>query len=76
MSRITCALAIALFGAGCASSGDALRARAAHDFKCPESSLQFKRIDARTNAARGCGQEAVYVHVCQGAMDCTWVRND
>jgi len=62
--------------AGCGASEEQLRARAAFDLDCRESSLRVIEIDDQTRGVRGCGQRATYVERCkQQASDCTWVLN-
>jgi hypothetical protein len=67
---------------GCGgASVEQLRARAAFDLQCPESSITLVHLDDRTQGVTGCGQRATYVESCTmmdgygGKHDCTWVLN-
>lgn len=63
------------------ASDDQLRARAAFDLDCPETSLELVEIDARTRGVRGCDQRLTYVEQCKPCAngyvgcECTWMLN-
>ncbi len=50
--------------AGCGSMAKTVRSRAAFDFHCDEMQVTVTKIASNTFAARGCGNEEVYV--CAG----------
>ncbi len=66
---------------GCKHGGSSLRARSAGDLKCPAETLKIYRLDELSYRVVGCGEEAVYVSVCDGPASnsigraCTWVMN-
>ncbi|HEY3255573.1 MAG TPA: hypothetical protein VGJ91_16560 [Polyangiaceae bacterium] len=73
--RSASAFLVLLAGCGGATE-EQLRARAAFDLDCSESSLRVIEIDEQTSGVRGCGQRATYVQRCQAQKtDCTWVLN-
>lgn len=78
--RLVLAIATAM-ALGCGATEEQLRARAAYDLDCKESSLDIVEIDDRTRGVKGCGQRVTYVESCGrvgdfGAKgDCTWVLN-
>lgn len=74
-------VAAALCAGGCKQGGSSLRARSAGDLKCPAETLKIYRLDELSYRVVGCGEEAVYVSVCDGPASnsigraCTWVMN-
>ncbi len=72
-----CAVLVASAGVACGvADEDALRARAAFDFKCPQSHIKIINLDgADTYGVIACGQRATYINDCRGRFedDCTWV---
>lgn len=63
------------------ATSEQLRARAAHDFKCPEEQVKTVTIDDRTRSATGCGQQGTFIESCAVVNkygekeDSTWVFN-
>ena len=56
--------------------------RAVFDLNCPQDTLRWQKIDARTYGVRGCGESATYVKTCEKCArafnqyencNCTWV---
>jgi hypothetical protein len=47
--------------AGCSLAPPVVKARAAHDFKCPEEQVVVNELASSQYTAKGCGKEAVYV---------------
>ena len=72
------AFPLAFLVIGCGANKDQLRYRAAYDFRCAERQLELVELDDRTIAVRGCGQDAVYIEVCQPSAfgkSCTWATD-
>jgi hypothetical protein len=60
MNRVMPAtIALAILMCGCAA--DTVRARAAHDFDCPEEEIEVQEVTDGTFSARGCGERGTYV---------------
>src|SRR2546421_11995633 len=93
MTRIRSALVMAVVamsgGAGCATMGPSstdllqerrLFKRAALDLDCARGRLAIVKIDEATRRVNGCGQQAIYVELCDAPWDsvtrqCTWLLN-
>ena len=70
-------IVVALLLGGCVESLDSVRKRAAYDFQCPEEKVQVVELGSDKVGAKGCGQQASYVQVCETnaiAYSCKWVR--
>lgn len=67
-----------LLAAGCGSSLEALRPRAAFDMNCPEAQLEIVPFPGDSAGVRGCGRRASFRRVCAvGAFgaptNCAWL---
>jgi hypothetical protein len=59
------------------STGPSLRARSAGDLHCPAETLKIYRLDSLSYRVLGCGQDTVYLAVCDlpegyPKRKCTW----
>lgn len=80
---VVATLAALLAGCAAHATQSQLINRAAFDLQCDADAISVVEIDDLTRGARGCGRQATYVEICDGAKNggnssqtkCTWVMN-